>query len=343
MPTTILQPPSLKTRLDTRETSFQGWEHGRKTFVVGQIDAYHTFRHASWCWVRKRTAKALSESKVSRNARARFATCGSGARLYRHKEDPNKYQIRSHTCRSRWCTPCSRERGRAIATTLAELVGTNTVRFVTLTLKTTTEPLAESLAHLTKSFTRLRRSKLWRSTQAGGAAFLEVKWNPLRDRWHPHLHILVAGKYMPKQQLSEQWKIASGTSYIVDIQLVKNRKDLCNYVTKYVTKSVSTSVTRDEARFIEAINAMHGKRTCATFGSWRGSKLVEKPESDDWEYIGTWEDVVASSRFDPASDRYLALLNFTKHPEHTEWGNDNRAPPEQDPNDRFYTEPNTVA
>lgn len=327
MPTATVILEKCPTRLDTQETYAVDRSAKIVRFKHGLPGTYHAFRHSSWLPIRKRTQRALKAAWFSRSQQSRFQACGSAATLHRNTEDPTKYQIRSIKCHSRWCIPCSRERGRSIAATLGDIVGNKQVRFITLTLRTHDEPLKESLDLLSKSFSRLRSSPLWKTTQTGGAAFLEIKWNPDKERWHPHLHIIAEGKFIPKQDLSNAWTRASHGSFIVDVKLVHSRDNLCSYITKYVTKAVSTSVYRDHERFVEAMTAMEGKRTCTTFGTWRGHALVVKPPEGAWEYLCDWETAIARADTNPWCIEAQAIRALTQPQTPTDWSHNDRAPP----------------
>ena len=336
MTTAIVPPSDYSSRLDPHETYDEVSWHHIPRFDPRIESSYHNFRHGSWKPQRDRTLRALSKAFISQPSQRRFADCGSGAKVFRHNDDKDKYQIRSHKCRSRWCLPCARERGRNVAASLADVVGNKTVRFITLTLKTTSEPLAESVAHLTKSFTRLRSSPLWKQTQSGGAAFMEVKWSKDRQRWHPHLHIITEGKWIKKADLSSAWLRATGTSFIVDVGLVKSREHLCRYVTSYTTKPIDVSVTKDEDRFVEAIKALHGKRACATFGTWRGLKLIHKPENDDWTFVGHYGEMYSDAETCPTGKSAAIIRALTKARKPDEWKKESRGPPEDGQEETWY-------
>lgn len=344
MATATIQPINRNTRLDARETYRRKDGEGFPGYDPQIETSYSAFRHRSWEPIRRRTTRALKAAWIPKTAMLRFDGCGVGATLHRSIADPNKYQLRSKKCKSRWCMPCARERGRSIAATLADIVGAQVTRFITLTIRTKDEPLKESLEHLTKSFARLRHTALWKQTQTGGAAFLEVKWNPDRERWHPHIHVVAAGKFIPKQALVAAWTRASRGSFIVDVRLVKTRNELCNYITKYVTKGVSSSVYRDDKRFVEAIKAMKGKRTCTTFGTWRGCALVTKPTEDEWVYVCSYEEAIRRATTNPWCDEATALRALTKDRKPGEWTKDDRAPPNENRTEPFYGPPiDTVA
>ncbi len=307
VPTNDPEPrPCPDSSVHTDETYVQTHAGRLPTYDPALKSTYHSFRHSGWNSTRRRTNRALEEVFGDSNRLGRFRSCGRNAHVFVHKKDPDRFQVRSEKCRDRWCVPCSRERARQLAGTLADFVAGRTTRFITLTLKSSTEPLKELVDKLLVSFRNLRRHRLWKSTQTGGAAFLEVKWNPDSNRWHPHLHILSEGRYLPKQDLKRMWYAVTGDSFIVDIKWIQSREGLCSYVTKYVASPVTHSVTNSHDLFTEAIRALHGRRTATTYGTWRGARLIDKPESDDWLYVASWQQLYRQACVSPwARDRAI--------------------------------------
>lgn len=284
-------------------------------YDAGLETSYSSFRHSGWRSTRVRTAAALHEVYGPSNRYLRFNTCGANAHVYRNKKDPDRFQIRSETCHDRWCVPCSRTRARGLAATLADHIGKRQTRFITLTLKSSTEPLKGLLDKLLSCFRKLRRTTVWQSTQDGGAAFLEVKWNPQTSRWHPHLHIVSQGRYIPQHLLRMAWNQITVNSFIVDVRPINSRPGLCSYVTKYVSSPISHSVTNDPDLLVQAIKALHGRRTCTTYGCWRGLRLIHKPDGDDWRYYGSWADVQDRASINPWGEerRVLATILATRN------------------------------
>ena len=283
--------PCPDASLDTDETYRQTHAGRFNRYDPDLPHSYHSFRHSGWRGTRDRTRLSLLACHGRSNRVDRFDTCGQHAHVFRHVTDPNRYQVRSEKCRDRWCVPCARERARALAATLADFVAERQTRFITLTLKSSTEPLIQLVDKLLDSFRKLRRNTIWKASQHGGAAFLEVKWNPQTNRWHPHLHVISQGRYIPQWKLRNAWYAITGDSFIVDVRLVKSRPDLCSYVTKYVASPVSHSVTNSHELLCEAMRALHGRRTATTFGTWRGLKLIHKPDVDEWVYLASWADL----------------------------------------------------
>jgi len=127
-------------------------------------------------------------------------------------------------CRDRLCPTCAARRAyRSKGQLLKITQSMNSVRFLTLTLRSSPRTLAAAVDHLDKSFKRLRSSRIWSEHVKGGVAVLEVTWRADTRRWHPHLHVLVDGSFFPHSQLKSAWLEASGDSFIVDIRVVHDR------------------------------------------------------------------------------------------------------------------------
>jgi hypothetical protein len=179
-------------------------------------------------------------------------------------------------------------------------------RFITLTLRHSDKPLKEQIKRLNTCFRKLRGSKCWKQSQFGGAAMLEVKYDAKTKRWHPHLHIVSQGVYLCKHELSTAWHRATGDSFIVDIRQLSHAKDAAYYVAKYVTKGTNGEVWDDPAVAVEWVHATKGVRTCATYGKWRGYKLLAKPKTaTDWRAINFLSSVAARARAGSEVDRLL--------------------------------------
>lgn len=250
------------------------------------------FRHSGWRADRYRVYNALRRTAQPGNRLHDFTECGKHAYVFQSLEDPDVYTLGGSTCHDRFCLPCARERSRIIATNVKDKLQSQRARFITLTLKSTTEPLAVLLAKLSRDFATLRRSKLWRHKVTGGVAFLEIKWLNRTQRWHPHLHCLVQGRYIPQDDLSKTWLKVTGTSKIVDIRIASDNAHVTSYITKYASKPLDHTVVTDPPRLDEAVLALKGKRLCTTFGSWRGYKLTTPPESGTWLQLGTLDELI---------------------------------------------------
>ncbi len=279
------------------------------------------FRHTGWAHDRRRVYDSLRRTGQSGNRIHDFTGCGQHSYVFQSVEDPEVYTLGGSACHDRFCLPCGRERSRVIAANIKLKTEGKPARFLTLTLKSTTEPLADLLAKLTADFSALRRSKLWRKRVTGGVGFLEVKWIARSERWHPHLHCLVQGRFIPQDELSKTWLKITETSKIVDIRIANDDRCLTNYICKYASKPLDHTVVVNPVRLDEAVVALKGKRLCMTFGTWRGYKLTDPPESGTWVQLGTLAEIITLAEDGDADAQHaLDILRV-------EYAPSTRAPP----------------
>lgn len=313
----------LETPLEPLETNHQDPDYPFDVGTPASLALDESFRHSGWATARRATDESLQRVSPSHERILAFQGCGMHAWVERSDDSPTTYRVRCNRCHDRWCLPCGQERSRVIAHNVREHLNAKHARFVTLTLRSDREPLQYLLDHLYASFSRLRRTKLWQNTQAGGVAFCEVKWAARTERWHPHLHILTEGKYIAKEALSKAWRKATGDSFIIDVRKVSSADRAIAYVTKYASKPHDASIWRDPRRLDEAILAMRGRRLCLTYGTWRGNRLTDVPESGTWTPVAPLADLIKQARSgSPAARQILSHLPATVLP------NDCRAPPD---------------
>jgi hypothetical protein len=247
------------------------------------------FRHFNWQQKRKKVHQALADAGTGQNSLDSFENCGADCQV-EWSEEQQRYRVCACYCHHRHCEPCMRAKSALITNNLRVIMKKGEKkqhRFITLTLRNSAAPLKGEIKRLYAAYKRLRSRPEWKSSQKGGAATLEVKWNPTTKMFHPHLHIISEGGYLSTYWLSQVWRDITGDSHIVDIRLISADKDVAYYVGKYVTKGTNAEVWEDPAVATEWVKAVKGVRMCATFGSWRGYKLLarEKEKPGEWKHI----------------------------------------------------------
>ena len=287
-PTSRVHPP------ETKSTS----GHDARPPLVGSLDPClgrtgipanelsQVFRHGGWAGHRRLVYDALKRTMRPVTRIASFADCGSQAYVLKSLGEPPVYRVAGSSCHDRMCTPCATERSRTVAQNVIDRMGSQRVRFITFTLRHSTDSLASLLDKLYDAFKRIQRTKLWRAHVTGGVAFLEVKYSDRVEGWHPHFHVLATGKYIDKRVLQSTWQTITADSFVVDIRLPGGKKNVAHYVAKYASKPLNRSFIHRPPLLDEAIVALKGRRLCTTFGGWRGVLLVDKPDEEAWENIG---------------------------------------------------------
>lgn len=243
------------------------------------------FRHSGWTRHRSAIIRAFDRLELSDRRQERFQACGSNAWVLRDINDPSHIRLAASYCRDRFCLPCQQARAQRLLRRMKPQLANRDLRFITLTLRRSADPLRQQLDHLTASFRRLRQSKLWTRTQTGGIAFTEVKRSRDGRAWHPHLHIIAEGSYVRQQDLAKAWHKASSTSYIVDIRKVRDAAQAAHYVTSYAAKPMSYACTNDAVALDEAIAALHGKRLQFTYGAWETPDLTPDDDTTEWKPV----------------------------------------------------------
>lgn len=255
------------------------------------------FRHSFWREQRERVIQALGEATYSPNRVHRFCVCGSRAWVQRSIEPHPRYRVISARCHDRWCEACQRERRWKIARNLVARQPSGRMRFVTLTLKSSDRPIGEIAVRLVKSFTRLRASKTLDRCFVGGAWFMEFTFNAFTGRYHPHLHVLTQGAFLPVDLLRRRWHMITGDSYVVDVREVKQVGTAAGYVVKYAGKLLCRSILANHRLLVDAIRSLGKAKSWSLFGTWRSLKLAEvEPDGTEWEYLEPFQEILNRAR-----------------------------------------------
>ena len=184
-------------------------------------------------------------------------------------------------CRDRLCPLCSRLRGQQVRHRVKALVAkANSVRFVTLTMKKSDEPLGQRIDALLKSFSMLRRRTFWKERCKGGLFVVETTRGRKGEHWHVHLHVLVEGDYIAQSALKAEWKAVTDGSEVVDIRACHDRGKAVAYVCKYVSKGTEISEWGEET-LCDYAEGVHRRRLMGTFGSWHRVDVNEDRETDE--------------------------------------------------------------
>lgn len=290
MPTEPTSPEApFPTSLEPPETNTEKHLPPDGGVVPCERSISETFRHRGWRHNRRLIYDALCRVCRSDARVIAFSDCGFNAWVYRTYGEPAEYRLGGSACHDRFCLPCARARGRILADNIVKTLAGKPVRFITLTLRQRPEPLVHVINRLHTAFTKLRTRPIWKDNVLGGCAILEIKWSDVNEAWNVHLHCLVHGKYILQSTLSAIWSAVTGDSFVVDIRLITSSVHIATYIAKYVSKPFDNTYVNRPARLDEAIMAMHGRRLCMTFGTWRGIRLTETPSDGEWESLGSFD------------------------------------------------------
>lgn len=305
------ESPTVFSHLDPVETAVDQETLGPpREAPDSDLGLRHNFRHSGWQHDRELVYATMRDLQLSHGRLEAFRTCGSSFWVQQHRTDTDRFRLVADHCHDRLCVPCSGTRQAVIRRNALRFIPDRPHRFLTLTIRSTGQPLNEMLNHLYTSFRKLRQRALWKERVWGGVAFCELTYNVERRTWNPHLHCILDGHYIDRPDLSRAWLAVTGDSFNVNIRLIRTKRNVVNYVTKYATKPLPHSVINGGDSLPEAIHALKRRRLVLTFGTWRHCKLLETPQDEDWKLYDHLSGVELKAR---EGDRICINILAMKH------------------------------
>lgn len=276
---------------------------------TSRAELVDTFRHSGWRSHRQAVLDAMVDLRLPHRRIEAFSHCGSDFWIMRSTADQELFRVVPDHCHDRFCVPCGGQRQSTIRRNLNRLLHDEPHRFLTLTIRHDQESLDVLLDRLYRAFRLLRQRRMWKDRVRGGVAFLEVTYDPVKASWNPHLHCMLQGFYLELQALSRLWLCCTGDSHNVKIKLIKQKRVVVDYVTKYATKPLSPSILADAEPLATVIFALSARRMIITFGSWKNWKLLEDPRDQGWALFAHLSDVRRGWQgADELCDNILAML-----------------------------------
>lgn len=274
--------------------------HNIETTVTTPFGGTYQQRLRSRCsteWLAAVTMYRFIDKDESSSKAWHLDECRTKAFFIRDIES-GKVSVVANHCSLRWCPLCAQAKSSYIRHSVTEWVQTaEHPKFLTLTLRHSAEPLAYQVNKLYGCFRRLRRYSAFNNLVTGGVWFFQLCRNPQRGEWHPHLHCLITGAYIPYQKLRTLWFKLTGGSEVVDIRPVHNVEKVAEYVARYAARPAMLTDLNLKLK-IELYHAMRGKRLCGKWGLFTKVELSVKrnPDLKGFERIGTWTTVTEMAR-----------------------------------------------
>ncbi len=217
-----------------------------------------------------------------------------------------KLRVMSSRCKLRWCPICRDVQRRIVTHAVDDWLKIQQYpKMITLTLLHSDDPLSLQIKRLYDSFRKLRRRAYFQRLVTGGVWFFQLKQNPATHQWHPHIHCLVAGKFLPHNQLKNLWLKITGDSYVVDIRPVKDLDSASTEVARYATSPADlTKVNLESA--LEIHYATKHRRICGSWGSAKALVFKPTPQEDqsEWERVADFFFINVSKEYDPKAREF---------------------------------------
>jgi len=155
-------------------------------------------------------------------------------------QDAAQAHLIPYVCNQRPCPACSRRRSHELFARVMDEVGPRilsqpdeySLRWLTLTMVSPPwGSLAPALDDLLRAWRALRETNhlFWQEAVDGYLFNVEITCNRKTRTWHPHIHVVYSGRFMPQTKLNSRWRrrLASsdrhgnahiGACYVLDLK-----------------------------------------------------------------------------------------------------------------------------
>ncbi len=297
--TTQIDFPPTATLLDTIETfdRFSPATSYRDTLGLKGNPEYQQIE----------SAYSLLDESDGKRRHENLLNCRTAAYFARNSET-GQVRVISSNCNLRWCPLCAKAKQAFMTHAISDyLCKFQYPKMLTLTLKHDSTPLSEQITRLYTCFQLLKKTSLLKNTVKGGFWFFHIKRNKADSEWHPHLHLLITGSFIPKNALSKRWLKITGDSPVADIRVVKSRDSAARHTARYAAKPANVAGL-STANILELITALHGRRIVGAWGNAKSVSLRKSKEKPvgEWVNVGSWSTVLGLRKVD---DQARAIFN----------------------------------
>lgn len=233
-------------------------------------------------------------------------------------------------CKNRWCLVCNRIRtAESVKKYLPVIESWNDKYLVTLTVPNCKgELLEDTIKGMERDFKRIQEVMRKRGQLMKGIRKLECTYNPMRNDFHPHYHILVEGQ-ASAEEIQSQWlernPLAREKAQDVRKADDKTIREVFKYFTKIICNPDAKGQRKVQVVALDVIfRAIAGKRTFQSFGFKLPKETKEQSEQSNeqaeefateslymWEQeIRDWVDLESGeilSNYVP-SDRFVEFV-----------------------------------
>ncbi|GAH22031.1 unnamed protein product, partial [marine sediment metagenome] len=237
-------------------------------------------------YLRAREIYADADGSFSGKLSTRLQNCRRNAWFVQNKHT-GKLRVASSRCKLKWCPICRDVSRHIVSIAVSDWLKVQDYpKMLTFTIKHSDDPLQEQIKFLYDSFRKIRRRSILKNAVTGGIWFFQLKFNHATEQWHPHIHCLVGGAYIPQNRLKGVWHDITKQSFIVDIRPVQDLDSAASEVARYAT-SPCDMCSIDLEHSLGVYHATKHQRICGAWGTARGTTLAPSPQPDqeDWQRV----------------------------------------------------------
>lgn len=235
----------------------------------------------------------MHDLSISKNTKLRIRDCGTFLQFIADVNYDKHRLVGANFCGNRFCPHCSYNKARKDAYEtyiLVDYLKSQGYNFIFLTLtapNVSGEDLEKELRSYYSSFERLMKRKEIKKVVKGYVRKLEVTYNPERNDYHPHYHVLIAVKdyyfthsnyYISQSEWLDFWRKSKRDETItqVDVRRFNIDKDptVILELTKYLSKDSNYLYSTEV--FKTFYNALKGKREFSFNGEFKKARQLFK-------------------------------------------------------------------
>lgn len=201
-------------------------------------------------------------------------------------------------CNNRWCLVCSRIRtGKLINKYEPYFKTLHEPQFVTLTAPTVIEvELSERLYEMGKQFRQIKDNLRKMGTPLIGVRKLEVEFNPNTNKYHPHYHLIIEGKY-EAECLVNLWLKKNPTAKLEAQNIQDADVNSLLELFKYTAKLCSKDRRTMNAYALNVIfRELRGMRTFQSIGEF-GQGETENDDEINPRQVSTYNELTETNQF----------------------------------------------
>ena len=212
--------------------------------------------------------------------------------------EQTKGYIHTHWCKNRWCPACNRNyMGKMINTYKPRLDKEKGLVFLTLTAPNVPANSLEYELDRYRDAWRYIQKKYWfkKGIRDGviGIRKVECTYNPIRDDYHPHLHLLLSDREFAEKvllawhewnRLQQRW-INPVAQKLKDVSSNGSYLEIFKYFTKLIAKDGKKREFFDAVHMNIIFEAMRGKRVYFRIGSKKAWQCDEVKDDGDDELL----------------------------------------------------------
>ena len=245
----------------------------------------------------KEKLEQLGLKHFSEKTLQRIHDCGNFIQSVLTADESTGKVVKANRCMNRFCPIClatrSRKQGFALGVILETLRENYDYKFLFLTLTVPNVPGHELIKELQKQYESLKRfiqRKQFKNISKGYVRKTEITYNPNRNDFHPHIHMLIAvdenyftrENYVKQETWLEIWKKCKKDDSITQVHIKKADEESFRELAKYEAKDLEY-LNYGEEVFDVFFKALKGRKTLTFNGCFQEhKKLFDLGEFDDY-------------------------------------------------------------